>query len=129
MLLPPTKKPEISRGHISSVQHVRESCDPAASHSPEAYTSSTTNRRSLDRSTPLPIRLIPIETVCEMLGLKRSATLGMVADGIIPRPIKFGTSRRASARWIEQEIVDFIMTKAAERKTASASSCRAEVTK
>ena len=78
-------------------------------------------------SGQLPIRLIPIETVCEMLGLKRSATLGMVADGILPKPLKFGTSRRASARWIEQEIVDFIMTKAAERKTASSTSCRTEV--
>ena len=80
-------------------------------------------------SRQLPIRLIPIEVVCDVLGLKRSATLGMVADGILPKPLKFGTSRRASARWIEQEIVDFILTKAAERKTVSASSCRTEVTK
>ena len=72
------------------------------------------------------IKLVPIETVCDMLGLKRSATLGMVANGIIPRPIKFGTSRRAAARWIEQEIVDFIMKKAAERKVTNASSCRME---
>ena len=79
--------------------------------------------------SPLPVKLIPIETVCDMLGLKRSATLGMVANGIIPRPIKFGTSRRAAARWIEQEIVDFIMKKAAERNIADTSSYRAEVTK
>ena len=128
MLLPQTKKPETSRGHKSSVQHVRESCDPAASHSPEAYTSSTTNRPSLNRSTPLPIRLIPIETVCEMLGLKRSATLAMVANGTLTKPLKFGTSRRASARWIEQEIVDFIMKMAAERDITTTNSRRKEVT-
>lgn len=63
----------------------------------------------------LPVKLIPIETVCDMLGLKRSATLGMVAKGILPRPLKFGASRRASARWLEHEIVDFILKKAAAR--------------
>lgn len=129
MLQPQTKKPETSLGHKTSVQHGIESGSPVASHSPEAELASTTDRPSLDGSIHLPIRLIPIETVCEMLGHKRSATLNMVAKGVLPPPVKFGVSRRASARWIEQEIVDFIMTKAAERKTASASSCRTEATK
>lgn len=70
----------------------------------------------------LPIRLIPIEAVCEMLGLKRSCVYAMVADGILPRPIKFGTSRRASSRWLESEIFHFIMKKAGERQSSSASS-------
>ena len=79
-------------------------------------------------SRQLPIRLIPIETVCEMLGLKRSATLAMVANGTLTKPLKFGTSRRASARWIEQEIVDFIMKMAAERDITTTNSRRKEVT-
>jgi predicted DNA-binding transcriptional regulator AlpA len=67
----------------------------------------------------LPIRLIPLAVVCEMLGLKRSAVLEKVATGELPAPIKFGTSRRAAARWIEQEIVDYIWAKAAQRPAYS----------
>lgn len=75
----------------------------------------------------LPIRLIPIETVCEILGFKRSATLEMVAKRILPQPLKFGTSRRAAARWLEHEIYEFIMKKAAERKFANSPSDHLEV--
>lgn len=129
MLAPRTKKPETSLGHKTSVQYVLESGSPVASHSPEADLASTTNRPSLDGSIHLPIRLIPIETVCEILGHKRSATLNMVAKGILPPPLKFGASRRASARWIEQEIVDFIMKKAAERNATTSPTSASEATK
>lgn len=61
------------------------------------------------------IRLIPIQVVCEMLGLKKSAVHAMVATKELPPPIKFGESRRAAARWIEQEILDLILAKAAQR--------------
>lgn len=101
--------PAYSREHVLSFDLVAPACASPISPS------------------PLPIKLIPIETVCEMLGLKRSATLAMVADRIIPRPIKFGTSRRAAARWIEQEIVEFIMKKAAERDITTTHSRRKEV--
>ena len=77
----------------------------------------------------LPIQLIPIEVVCEMLGLKRSATLEMVRKGILPKPIKFGTSRRSAARWVLHEICDFIFEKAAERNIVNASSRSTEVSK
>ena len=79
--------------------------------------------RNAAKASALPIRLIPIETVCEMLGLKRSATQAMVAAGVLPKPIKFGASRRAAARWVEREIFEFIMKKAAERNLIEAS-CR-----
>ncbi len=66
--------------------------------------------------TPLPaLRLIPLQSVCYIVGLKRSAVLNKVASGELPAPIKFGTNRRATARWIEQEIVDYVWAKAAER--------------
>ena len=61
-----------------------------------------------------------------MLGLKRSATLRMVKERVLPPPIKFGTSRRAAARWVAQEIVDFINQKARERKFCTQASQRPE---
>ena len=65
---------------------------------------------------PLPaLRLIPLQSVCYIVGLKRSAVLDKVSKGELPAPIKFGTSRRAAVRWIEQEIVDYVWAKAAER--------------
>jgi predicted DNA-binding transcriptional regulator AlpA len=58
--------------------------------------------------------------VCEILGLKRSAVLDKVAKGELPAPIKFGASKRAAARWIEQEIVDYVWAKAAQRQAYGA---------
>lgn len=84
---------------------------------------------SIVSPSPLPIKLIPIELVCDMLGLKRSATLEMVRKGILPKPIKFGTSRRSAARWVLHEICDFILEKAAERNIVDASSRSTEVSK
>lgn len=79
---------------------------------------------SAETESQLPLRLIPIETVCGIIGLKRSATLRMVQTGELPQPIKFGASRRAAARWIESEIVDYVMSKAAERKVVAIESRR-----
>ena len=64
-------------------------------------------------------KLIVIERVCDMLGLKRSAVHAKVATGELPAPIKFGTSRRAAARWLEHEIVAFVLGKAAARAEIS----------
>jgi len=60
-------------------------------------------------------KLIVIERVCDMLGLKRSAVHAKVATGELPAPVKFGTTRRSAARWLEHEIVAFILGKAAAR--------------
>lgn len=64
-------------------------------------------------------KLIVIERVCDILGLKRSAVHAKVATGELPAPIKFGTSRRAAARWLEHEIVAFVLGKAAARGVIS----------
>lgn len=64
-------------------------------------------------------KLIVIERVCDMLALKRSAVHAKVATGELPAPIKFGTSRRAAARWLEHEIVAFVLGKAAARAEIS----------
>jgi predicted DNA-binding transcriptional regulator AlpA len=61
------------------------------------------------------IRLIPIQTVQEILGVKRSFINERVANKEMPLPVKFGTSRRAAVRWFEHEILEFVMKLAAER--------------
>lgn len=66
-----------------------------------------------------PIRLIPLPAVCEILGLKKSAVLAKVAANELPEKIKFGTSRRASARWIEDEIFAYVWAMAAQRSLPS----------
>lgn len=53
-------------------------------------------------------RLKPIDWVCEILCLKKSAVHAKVKDGVLPAPVKFGASRRAAARWIDIEIYEFI---------------------
>jgi len=63
----------------------------------------------------VPVRLIAIKAVKVMLGFSDATIHAMVAAGKLPAPIKFGVSRRAAARWIEQEIVEFVAAKAAER--------------
>lgn len=63
-----------------------------------------------------PPRLIAIEDVRHILGLKNSAIHAKVASGELPAPIKFGKSRRAAARWIESEIACYVMAKAAARR-------------
>lgn len=64
-----------------------------------------------------PIKLIPVERVCEIVGLKRSAVLALAAKGELPQKIKLGdpTNRRVPARWVEQEILDYAWELAARR--------------
>lgn len=62
-------------------------------------------------------RLIPIEQVCQILGLKKSAVHDKVALGLLPGPLKFGESRRAASRWIEKEIHDVVWAMAARRNS------------
>src|ERR1019366_9562580 len=64
-----------------------------------------TDMVTMPPSTYVPtIRLIPIKVICDILGLKKSAVYAMVARGELVPPTKFGTSRRAAARWIESQI-------------------------
>jgi len=65
------------------------------------------------------VRLKPIEWVCEILSLKKSAVHAKVAEGTLPEPIKFGTSRRAASRWLEHEIYDYIWNLAKQRPPQS----------
>jgi predicted DNA-binding transcriptional regulator AlpA len=63
-----------------------------------------------------PIRLIPVERVGEILGFKNSTVLALAARGELPQKIKFGTKRRASARWVEHEIYAYAWGLAANRE-------------
>lgn len=78
-----------------------------------------------DQEAAQPLRLIPIERVCEILGLKKSAVHAKVADGTLPAQLKFGANRRAAARWIEHEILEFVWTLAAQRPQAAQSASSA----
>jgi len=73
-----------------------------------------------------PIRLIPIERVGDILGLKKSAIQELAAQGVLPQKIKLGTSRRSAARWVEAEIYAFAWSLATQRPmqpTTAASTC------
>ena len=58
------------------------------------------------QSCAQPIRLIPIERAGEILGLKDTAVRGLTTAGKL-RVVKFGSGRRAAARYIEAEIFAF----------------------
>ncbi len=107
-----TKKLKVARAPISSAA-ARASGSDLIQVVPASHT--TVAGYPLD-GVP---KLIVIERVCDMLGLKRSAVHAKVATGELPAPIKFGTSRRAAARWLEHEIVAFVLGKAAERAEIS----------
>lgn len=64
-------------------------------------------------------KLISIGEVCEMLGVQRTFVNERVASGDLPKPIKFGTSKRAAIRFVLSEIQDYIARLAAERHTSS----------
>lgn len=72
---------------------------------------------------PPQLRLISIEKVCALIGFRRSAVYKLVAEGELPPPIKFGSSRRAAARWIEGEIVDYLLRKASARNPVRITVC------
>lgn len=48
--------------------------------------------------------LVDINKVMEMLGVKKTAIYKMIADGVLPAPIKVG----GSSRWLPNEIEDSI---------------------
>lgn len=60
--------------------------------------------------------LIDIKKVMEMLGVKKTAIYKMIADGVLPAPIKVG----GSSRWLPNEIEDSVnsmITRRNESKT------------
>lgn len=64
--------------------------------------------------------LISMDKVCEMLGVQRTFVNERVASGDLPKPIKFGTSKRAAIRFVLSEIQDYIARLAAERHLSGA---------
>ena len=61
------------------------------------------------------IRLIPIHVVQEILGVGRTFVIEHSANNDLPRPVRFGTSRRAAVRWFEHEIFAYVNALAAQR--------------
>lgn len=69
---------------------------------------------SWDPSGSVP-RLIDIVAVCAILALKKSAVYSLVASGALAPPCKLGKSRRAAARWLLSDVVNFVNALAEQR--------------
>ena len=80
----------------------------------QAGDSSVPAEFSWDPSGSVP-RLIDIVAVCAILALKKSAVYALVATGALAPPCKLGKSRRAAARWLLSDVVNFVNTLAAQR--------------
>lgn len=60
-------------------------------------------------------KLLKVSEVCEMLSLQKSAVYNLVATRELSPPLKFGTSRRAAARWLLSDVVNFVQKLADKR--------------
>jgi predicted DNA-binding transcriptional regulator AlpA len=81
----------------------------------EALQSDPTDVHS-KRSDQLPVKLIRLQTVLEMIGRGKSYVYEHAGIDF-PSPIKSGTSRRASSRWLESEVVAWVNRQASNRPT------------
>jgi predicted DNA-binding transcriptional regulator AlpA len=118
MLAPPTvahdEAPKPSAARLASTPRFKRRATAAGRNATEPSHAPVLTNIDTGRANP-PVRLIPLQRVCEIVGFRRSAVLDKVARGEIPAPLKFGTSRRAASRWIEQEIIDYVWAKASQR--------------
>ena len=64
---------------------------------------------------PLPIRLIGIKRVEQITGFGKSYIYEN-CGGSFPQRISFGSSKRAAARWVEAEVVEWAKQQAATRQ-------------
>jgi len=55
-------------------------------------------------------QFIKLADICKILALQKSTVYDLVATGRLPRPMKLGTSRRAAARWLLSDVLDFVKT-------------------
>jgi predicted DNA-binding transcriptional regulator AlpA len=72
-------------------------------------------------SGALPIRLIDIKRVMSITGFKKSFLYEQASVGF-PLPIRLGSSRRAAARWVESEIIQWVEVLMSKRHSAQMSS-------
>ncbi|MGN0920311.1 MAG: helix-turn-helix transcriptional regulator [Cellvibrio sp.] len=67
-------------------------------------------------STDTNKSLIPLIDTCKLIGVSRSGLDKLrKKDHTFPKPLKFGTSRQASAYFVSTELQAWIDTKIAER--------------
>lgn len=100
-----------------SVAALATNFDKANGSTPMAQVELTSSRPVVliwDPSESLP-QLVKIETVCSILSIEKSAAHALVAAGELRPPLKFGTSRRAAARWLLSDVVHFVQTLADKR--------------
>lgn len=107
----------------------RLQADDYASSFPGSATGTINNVR--DKLTPNPspenskpltsadapyFKLLTLNEVQTILRVKRTFVTEHVAAGTMPMPIKLGKSRRASIRFFEHEILQYLKDLAADRK-------------
>lgn len=59
-----------------------------------------------------PIKFLRIDTVCELVGLKRAGLYRIAQQGTFPKPIRIST--RASG-WVESEVLEWLNARIAIR--------------
>ena len=69
----------------------------------------TTNRQPTPpRTTGAMPRLLTLRDVIAATALSRSAVYAMMAESRFPKPIRIGSR---AVRWVEQEVLDFIVSR------------------
>ncbi len=69
-------------------------------------------RAPYDRAADTRDRLIPIQEVMQLVGLKKTTIYKMMGENSFPRPVKLG---RRSSRWVEREIASWQHAKISAR--------------
>jgi len=100
-----------------SVAVLASKLDEATASTPIVQVELTSSRPVVmiwDPTASLP-QLVKIETVCSILAIEKSAAHALVAAGELRPPLKFGTSRRAAARWLLSDVIHFVQKLADKR--------------
>jgi excisionase family DNA binding protein len=50
------------------------------------------------------MKMLSVKDVCAMLRVSRSTVVRMTAEGLLPKPVKFGAARNATIRWHPEAI-------------------------
>ena len=107
------QKPTQTNTSLSSKNHTGE----CFAHGKSSLSETPANNISGAYSTlsvEIP-KLLKVSDVCEMLALQKSAVYNLVATGELSSPLKFGTSRRAAARWLLSDVTHFVQKLADKR--------------
>ncbi len=81
---------------------------------PSAQTTPASTLPSSNQVATVP-QLIKVEDICRILALQKSTVYELVAAGRLRPPLKLGQGRRAAARWLLTDVLDFVQALANKR--------------